>query len=369
MVKYICKRCDASYDESFEGWRCECGGSLWLDREVKFTKEDIRKDDFSLWRYDKAYPIKKEDLVTSFGEGLTPLVEEDWKDQKIYIKNEALMPTGSFKDRGVAMMINYLAINGVRKITEDSSGNAGASVAEYAVKAGMDCNIYVPEGTSEGKVAQVIASGARIHQVPGPREATARAAQEVSGGVYASHNWHPYFVEGVKSMAYEIWEQLGYSQPDNIICPVGNGSIALGLYQGFSELLANGEVERLPRVFGVQTHNSNLLYRKFHGLEEDYEPKPSVAEGITIKSCKAEEVVEAVRSCDGEILAVEEEEIIEALKETCKKGYFIEPTSATAFAGLNQLIKDKKIGLNEKTVVVVSGNGLKASEKILKYIK
>lgn len=369
MMKYICKKCDEIYDDSFDGWRCNCGGSLWLDREVKFSRDDIRVNDFSLWRYENAYPIKKEELVATFGEGMSPLMKEVWDGYNIYVKNEAVMPTGSFKDRGVAMMINHLALKGVKIITEDSSGNAGASVAEYAAKAGMECNIYVPEGTSEGKVAQVISSGAKLHQIPGSRENTALAAQSVIEGVYASHNWNPYFIEGVKSMAYEIWEQLDFSAPDSIVCPVGNGSIPLGLFQGFKELFSNGEIHNIPRIYGVQAHNCNTIYRTFYGLPEEFDAKPTIAEGIALKfSSKRDEVVEAIRFSKGDMLEVMEEDIVETLKKTCKIGYFIEPTSATAFAGISQLINEEKINHNEKTVVIISGNGLKTSDKILHYI-
>lgn len=368
-MEYICKTCNREYDDNFKGWRCSCGGSLWLRREVKFNRDDIHQDDFTQWRYDKAYPIKKDNLEATFGEGMTPLVKEKWNDNDIYIKNEAIMPTGSFKDRGVAMMINHLALKGVNKITEDSSGNAGASVAEYAAKAGMDCSIYVPEGTSEGKVSQVISSGAKIHQIPGPREATAQAAQSAIDGVYASHNWNPYFIEGIKSIAYEIWEQLDFSAPDNIVVPSGNGSLPLSIEQGFRELLVNEEVDKLPRIYGIQAQNCNPVYRKFHGLPEEFDAKPTIGEGIALKfSSHSELVVKAIRASKGDMLDVTEDEILQGLKTMLKKGYFIEPTSATAFAGLSKLIEKGKINANEKTVVIITGNGLKASDKILKYI-
>lgn len=366
---YTCKKCGKSYSGDFEGWRCECGGSLWLDREVKFSRSDIRENDFSLWRYDKAYPIKRKELLATFGEGLTPLTQEVWDGYSIYLKNDSLMPTGSFKDRGVSMMINHLALKGVNKITEDSSGNAGASVAEYAAKAGMECNIFVPQGTSEGKVAQVISSGAKLHKILGPREKTAQAAQSFTGGVYASHNWNPYFIEGVKSIAYEIWEQLGFTVADNIICPVGNGSIALGIYQGFRELLRNSEVNKLPKIYGVEPHNSNAIYRSFHGLDENFSAEPTIAEGIALRfSSKSNEVVEAVRNSKGQMLEATEGEIVEGLKKVSRMGYFIEPTSAAAFAGLSGLISQGILKKDEKTVVIISGNGLKASDRILQLM-
>lgn len=369
-MEYLCRTCGKKYDDSFEGWRCDCGGSLWLNREVKFSRDEIHQNDFSLWRYDEAYPIKKDELVATFGEGMTPLMKERWdKDYNIYVKNEAIMPTGSFKDRGVTMMINHLALKGVTKITEDSSGNAGASVAEYAAKAGMECSIYVPEGTSKGKVGQVISSGATIHQIPGPREATAEAAQSAIDGVYASHNWNPYFIEGVKSLAYEIWEQLNFKAPDNIVVPSGNGSLPLSLEQGFRELLINGEVDRMPRIYGIQAENCNPVYRRFHGLAEEFDAKPTIGEGIALKiSSHIDHVIEAIRSSKGDMLDVSEDEILVGLKKMLKKGYFIEPTSATAFAGLTKLIEEEKIDPKETTVVVISGNGLKASDKILKYM-
>ncbi|HLS54165.1 MAG TPA: pyridoxal-phosphate dependent enzyme, partial [Tissierellaceae bacterium] len=172
-----------------------------------------------------------------------------------------------------------------------------------------------------------------------------------------------------KSLAYEIWEQLGYICPDNIICPVGNGSIALGLVQGFKELLNNSEVDKLPRIFGVEPANSNAIYRKFNGLKEDFEAEPTIAEGIALRySSKAQEVVKAISESKGEMEAVTEGEIIKALEKISKKGFFIEPTSAAALAGLTRLIDKGEIAQDEKTVVIISGNGLKASDKILQYL-
>lgn len=215
-MKYVCKICGKTYDESYEGWRCQCGHSLWLASEVNFHREDIRAYDFSMWRYDKAYPVHREDVVATFGEGMTPFVPVRWNGSTVYFKNESLMPTGSFKDRGVAMMINFIKRQGINKITEDSSGNAGAAVSAYSARAGLECNVFVPESTSQGKVAQIACFGAHLHKIPGRRDNAAEAAQSVSDGVYAGHNWHPMFVEGVKSIAYEIWEQNGFEAPDNI---------------------------------------------------------------------------------------------------------------------------------------------------------
>lgn len=371
-MKYLCKTCGKQYETDTTLWRCECGGAFWLKREekVSFTKADIKTNEYSMWRYEKAYPMKKSELAATFGEGLTPLTEENWEGMKVLLKNDALMPTGSFKDRGVVMMINALAAKGVTKITEDSSGNAGASVASYAAKAGIECNVYVPASTSEGKVTQVIASGAKLHKIPGSRDKAAEAAQSEAEGVYASHNWNPYFVEGVKSMAYEIWEQLDFTVPDNIICPTGNGSIPLGLEQGFQELMDSGEIDHLPKIFGVQPVNCNPIYRKFYGEDDEFEASATIAEGIALKfSSHRNEVVEAIRKTNGGMLSVSEDEILQALKNITKKGFYIEPTSCATFAGVTKLIQDNVVEQGQKTVVIISGNGLKASEKIFHYLQ
>lgn len=371
MMKYICKQCGRVYEEGCIQWRCTCGGSFWLDRApVVFHRSDIRQKEYSMWRYEKAYPMKKEELYATLGEGLTPLTQDEWAGVPIWVKNDALMPTGSFKDRGVVFMINNMASRGIPKITEDSSGNAGASVAAYSAKAGITCSIYVPARTSEGKIAQVLVSGATLHKVPGLRERAAEAAQDGTDGVYASHNWNPYFIEGVKSMAYEIWEQLDFSAPDNIVCPSGNGSIALGLAQGFSELLANDEVTHMPRLFPVQPENCNPIWRKFWNVNSPFEAEETIAEGIAMEfPSKCKEVIQAVKQSKGEMVSVKEEEILSALKQTCHKGYFMEPTSSAAFAGLTKLIGSGKINAEQTTVVIISGNGLKAGEKLLRYLK
>ncbi|GHV33425.1 threonine synthase [Synergistales bacterium] len=320
-----------------------------------------------MWRYDKAYPIKKTDVSVSFGEGLSPLASICWMGRNLLVKMDHLMPTGSFKDRGVVIVINYLKNLGVTAITEDSSGNAAASNAAYAALAGMDCSIFVPSGTSQGKLAQTRMYGAQVHEVKGSRDMVAKAAQEnIGNSRYAGHNWHPLFVQGTKSAAYEIWEQNGFRAPDNVVCPVGNGSMLIGAYLGFKELLNSGEVAKMPRMFGVQSANCNTIHRVFHGLSVDYSPAPTVAEGISLyRPVKTDEIVQIVKETSGSVDAVSENEIIDALKSAGKKGLYIEPTSAVAFAGFSRLILQNVVSENEMTVVIVSASGLKATDKIL----
>ncbi len=366
-MEYFCKSCAKVYPAEASVWRCECGSSLWCDFTASFFRKDIRQNDLTMWRYDKAYPIRRNEVTVTYSEGLTPLARVSWGCLDLLVKMDSLMPTGSFKDRGVVMVINVLRKQGVRRITEDSSGNAGASTAAYAALAGMECDLYVPEGASEGKLMQARLHGATVRVISGSRDAVALAAQQSGhGGVYAGHNWHPMFVQGTKSAAYEIWEQNGFRAPDAAVCSVGNGSTLVGLYLGFSELLASGEIARLPRLFGVQAENCNTIHRAFHGLSLDYEVKPTIAEGISLyRPSKVSEVARMARESGGDILSVSESDIKKALLEAGRKGLCIEPTSAAAFAGLEQLRAAGRILQRESVAVMVSGSGLKAPSAIM----
>ena len=204
-------------------------------------------------------------------------------------------------------------------------------------------------------------------EIEGTRADVADAAMKsTEGSVYAGHNWHPLFVQGTKSAAFEIWEQNGFTAPDNVVCVCGNGSMAAGLCIGFNELLQSGEIDKLPRIHAIQADNCNPFYRAFTSDTSEFEPVKTIAEGISIRrSSKHEEILKMVRETEGSFQSVSEDEIKAALGEIAKKGFFIEPTSATGIAGLNRLIDEKIITRDQSTAVVISGNGLKATDKIM----
>jgi len=366
-MEYKCNECGNIYDASPNVVKCECGAALWLDFQGRLNRKDIVKNDFTMWRYSKAYPVKRDDVKISFGEGLTALAKVVYKGHNILVKQDNLMPTGSFKDRGVVMVTNYLNNMGVTHFAEDSSGNGGSSFAGYCALGGIDIQIYVPAGTSAGKIAQMKVYGADLVEVEGTRaDVATQAMKNIGGSVYVGHNWHPLFIQGVKSVAYEIWEQNNFEAPDNIVCVAGNGSMVTGVYIGFRELIDSGEIEKMPRIFGVQADGCNPLYRAFAGESLDFELTPSIAEGIRIKhSTKHNEVIGFVKETKGAFISVGEDEIKNALFEIGEFGFYIEPTSATGFAGLNHLIENKIINQSEKTAIIVSGNGLKATTKIM----
>lgn len=370
-MNYICHTCGKTYPATPEHIKCTCGSALWLDFEGRLKKEDIISNDFTLWRYSAAYPIDKEDVAITYNETITPLTAIDFKSYPVMVKQDSLMPTGSFKDRGVSMVLNYVNKFGVTKVAEDSSGNGGSSFAGYCALGGLDLKVFVPAGTSAGKIAQMKVYGADLVEVEGSRsDVTDEAMKNIGGRIYVGHNWHPLFVQGTKSVAYEIWEQNDFKAPDQVVCVAGNGSMVCGLYLGFSELLVSGEIDKLPKIYAVQSESCNPLYRGFNDLSLDFEVKPTLAEGISIyRSSKHHEVIEFIRESGGHILSVSENEIKDALFDIGSYGFYIEPTSATGFAGLKKLIEEDVIKKDEKTVIIISGNGLKATDKILNLMK
>jgi threonine synthase len=213
------------------------------------SRDDIDHNTKSLWKYRAAMPVPIQNPV-SLGEGCTPLLEKSWGDLRPLFKLEWFNPTCSFKDRGASIMVSFLKQIGINRILEDSSGNGGAAIAAYGTAAGMEVRVLTPESTAPSKIVQMKAFGAEVQRIPGSRETTQAEAIKQSDAIfYASHNWHPFFLQGTKTLAYEIWEDLGYQAPDNIIIPTGAGSNILGCDIGFGELLRSGQIRKLPRLF------------------------------------------------------------------------------------------------------------------------
>ncbi|MGH7413847.1 MAG: pyridoxal-phosphate dependent enzyme, partial [Candidatus Rokuibacteriota bacterium] len=251
-VHYIDPSTGQTYPLTETRWRADNGHYLNLAPGPGLRRSDIDTARRSVWRYARALMVGVEHAV-SLGEGWTPLLDGEWHGAPVHYKLEFMMPTGSFKDRGMTVLVSYLKSRGVTRVLEDSSGNAGASLSAYAAAAGLACRILVPETASYPKIAQIAACGADVVTIKGSRQEVADAALRQSAEIfYASHNWQPFFVEGVKTLAYELWEQAGFRAPDNLVVPLGYGSNVLGAERGFDELLRTGEIARRPRLFGVQ---------------------------------------------------------------------------------------------------------------------
>ena len=367
-MQYIDAITGETYPLDRARWCAENGNPLSLGDAPGLKRTDIDRNCYSVWRYAKALLVERCHSVT-MGEGWTPLVAREWDGLPVLMKLEFMMPTGSFKDRGMTVMMSYLKRRGIDHVLEDSSGNAGASLSAYAAAAGMRCRILVPETASYPKIAQIAACGADVVTIKGSRQDVADAAIRMSREIfYASHNWQPFFIEGTKTLAYELWEQLDFRAPDNVVVPLGYGSNISGCARGFAELLRNGEIASMPRLFGVQALNCAPYYRAYQanaGDLVDTEITPTIAEGIaSSKPTRVREVLSAVRDSGGAIVAVSEADIVAALGTLARSGLYVEPTSAAAAAGLSHLVRSDIIQRDQSTVLVLTGTGLKASERI-----
>ena len=321
-----------------------------------------------MWRYRETIPIHHETSILSINEGFTPLEEIKFDGNRAFVKIDYLFPTGSYKDRGATVLMSKMKEWGVQKVVEDSSGNAGSAIAAYGAKAGIGCEIYVPQYTSSEKTVQIQAYGAALRKVQGSRERTAEVAMGAASKIpYASHCWSPFFLHGTKTFAFEVWEQMDWKAPDVVVLPVGQGTLFLGVYTGFRELEEAGMIKRIPRLVGIQSASCAPLYRAFEkGWREPLpiEKKETVAEGIAIaKPVRGRQILEAVQRTNGEILAVTEKEIRIALREMGQKGHFIEPTAAATIAGLKKYFMKKR--RRETVVSTLTGTGLKSVGKML----
>jgi threonine synthase len=301
-------------------------------------------------------------------EGFTPLEEIEFNGGGVLIKIDYLFPTGSYKDRGATVLISKMKEWGVQKVVEDSSGNAGSAIAAYCAKAGIGCDIYVPQYTSPGKLIQIQAYGATLKRVEGSREKTAEKAMEAASKIpYASHCWNPFFLHGTKTFAFEVWEQMDWRAPDTLVLPIGHGTLFLGAYIGFKELKTAGMIKRIPKMVGIQSASCAPLYQAFKkGWRETrpIEKEETIAEGIAIaEPVRGRQILEAIRETGGEVLAVTEKEIKVALKEMGRKGHFIEPTSSATIAGLKKYLRKKR--QNETVISTLTGMGLKSAGKML----
>jgi threonine synthase len=326
----------------------------------------------SLWRYRVAFPIAVKDPIT-MGEGCTPLVPRMLNGATALLKCEWFMPTGSFKDRGASVMLSLLRQQGIGEVLEDSSGNGGAAVAAYAAAGGMKATIMAPDSTSPAKTVAMRAAGATVELIPGNRQATSDAAEaRAASTFYASHNWHPFFLHGTKTLAYELWEDLGFRVPDNIIIPCGAGSNVLGCDIGFGELLRAGEIDRLPRLFAAQPANCGPIATTFiAGRREKVSTPvlPTIAEGTAIAApIRLPEVLAALRRCGGGAVLLTEEEIGTSTLELARTGIYVEPTCAQAAAAFGRLLATGAIKANETTVLVLTSTGLKATPRIAELL-
>jgi len=364
----VCHKCNCSYSADLPRWSCDCGGVLDLDFQPSFDIRTIANRRPTMWRYREAFPINQDTDIVSMDEGFTSLLEIAVGGKRVLIKQEQLFSTGSYKDRGASVLISKIRELGITEVVEDSSGNAGSAIAAYCARAGIKCHIYVPAKTSPAKLAQIRSYGAKLNLIPGSRENTAEAALLAAENLYyASHSWNPFFLQGTKTFAYEVCEQLGWGVPDTIVLPIGNGTLLLGASIGFDELKSAGVIKKTPKLIAVQAANCAPLYEMFSKNLNNLpsiEVSDTIAEGIAVaKPVRGLQILDAVRQSGGHFITVSDNEIKQSLEEMCSQGFYIEPTAAATIAGL-----EKYLGRAESDELIVSaftGHGLKATEKFL----
>ena len=360
---YHCPACQETYPAEALVWRCRCGSHLeWRQAPRRWGRGDVDGGDRSLWRYEVALPFPKAERRAFLGEGWTPLIEAP--ERGLLLKLDFLCPTGSFKDRGSTVLMNRLAALGVREALEDSSGNAGASIAAYGAAAGIACEVYVPASASGAKLAQIAAYGAKVVAVPGSRQDVTEAAlRRAEARFYASHNWHPLFIEGTRTLGFELWEQLGFRSPDAVITPVGAGSTLLGCWRAFGELAsAKSPPPRLYAAPAAACAPRALALAQGEEVPSGVEPGETRAEGIKIgRPLRGREMLAALRDSGGGGRVVQEDEIAAAQERLGRHGIFVEPTGAVAYAAALGLRAEGLLGPEERAVVVLTGSGLKSA--------
>jgi len=364
--KLRCRICNQPVDWPPQQPRCPrpvCRGPLQPKHNILFDATLIEPTQTGMWRYQHLLPPVPDPPV-SLGEGGTPLLRlHSHSEQLLYVKNETLNPTGSFKDRGAAFLIN--TIQGENKlVVDDSSGNAGAALAAYAARAGRAARIYAPAEAPDGKKRQIQRYGAELAPIVGGRDAVARAIEalcEQPDIFYASHVWHPGYALAMQTIAWEIWEQLGRQAPNWIVLPAGNGSLLRGLRWGFRSLQKARYIQDLPRLAAVQAAACAPLLAKSQGTYRagQFVGGRTLADGVAIANPPLLNAMwAAVRKTNGKVIAIPEAEILQAQTDLAHCGLWVEPTAALPYAALPYL--EPLLSPDDTVVLILTGHGFKA---------
>ena len=335
---FYCEKCKKQYPLNTHSIRCSCGGLFRLHKDP----DEIVPDGVSI------------------GHMITPLVRAQAGNIEVLLKLENLQPTGSYKDRGAATLVSVAKSLGIEKIALDTAGYAGASIAAYAAAGDMKCRVYAPEGMPKGALQQLDAYGAETVLVPGTRmDACAEVKKHLgTDWYYASPAYNPLFIEGVKSLAHELYEQLGGVVPEYIFVPAGNGSLVIGLYLGFME------IGRLPRIVAVQSAGCAPLYRALReklGLPLPPEPPADPVNGQNYaieRPKRLNEMLFAIESSGGDVVTVTPSELQDAQKDLGHRGIYAELTACAGLAAAKKFFPHGKPD-NYRVVIPVTGSGFK----------
>ncbi len=375
-----CVLCGRSYAPDAPGYTCDvCGLDGTLD--VLYDLDEVRRTlsreklagDLrpSLWRYAPLLPVENESSLPPLAVGWSPLYSSDLLAQRygvkaLYVKDDGRNPTGSLKDRASAVGVARARDLGQRAVACASTGNAASSLAGFAAVTGLPAYIFVPESAPEGKVAQLLIYGATVVLVRGDYAAAfdlATAAMGRFGWYNRNCAINPFLVEGKKTCALEIAEQLGWEVPDRIFIAVGDGCCLSGLYKGFRDLKELGFIERVPHLVGVQAEGAAPIARAFRAGSPRvaFGAAATLADSISVGSPRNwAKALRALRESGGDMETVTDGDILDAMRELARStGVFAEPAGAAAFAGFRRAAREGRVKGDEGVAVVVTGNGLK----------
>jgi threonine synthase len=377
-------RCIAcNYTTSAEPWLflCpKCGNLMEVVMPSKnnFSWDVARKRRFGVWRYRELLPLSNDVEPITMGEGGTPLISVNRiANRGVFVKFEGANPTGSFKDRGMTVGITIAKSLGVEGVIVASTGNTAASAAAYAARAGLQCVVVLPRGgVARGKLAQALLHGAKIVEVDGVfDEALEEVFTEVvlngKRDLYPLNSYNPWRLEGQKTLAFEIVDELE-EPPDYVFVPVGNAGNISAIWKGFKELYNYGLISRLPRMIGVQAEGAAPLVRtwalKSRSLMAIEKPV-TIASAIRIgKPVNWLKALKAVEESRGTFVSVSDEEIVKSMKDLAMyEGIGVEPASAASLAGYRKALELGIVDRNSVTVLVATGHALKDPDTISKY--
>jgi threonine synthase len=378
MYHLECIECHEKYPKTKVIYTCTCGGLLDIVYDyskIHLTKKDLTGP-LSVWKYRALLPISREPV--SLDEGGTPLYRVDriaksvgLKD--VYVKHEGMNPTGSFKDRGMTVGVTKALELGMKTVACASTGNTSASLAVYGARAGVPAVVLLPAGkVALGKLAQALMHGAKVLSIRGNFDDALKLVRDLCDreGFYLLNSVNPYRLEGQKTIAFEIADQLGWHAPDRIVLPVGNAGNITAIYKGFKELKKLGLIDSIPRMTGIQAEGASPVVTAIKNNAAAITPEghpetvaTAIRIGNPVNSIKA---LIAIRESGGTAETVTDDEIIRAQQELAYlEGIGVEPASASSIAGLRKLVDLGVIGTDEKVVCVTTGHLLKDSEHVL----
>ncbi|MEM3703969.1 MAG: threonine synthase, partial [Candidatus Bathyarchaeia archaeon] len=348
-----------------------CGGLLEHEYDIDKFKSSTFVGPFSFWRYKHFLPKVKN--VVSMGEGGTPLhktkrIAKTVGLRNVYFKDETRNPTDSFRDRCAALLVSTALDLGYNRVICATNGNLGASLAAYCAKSGLTCHVVVPKNVDMGKLAQMLIYDAIIEEHGEIVDDSLKKAEEIAketGWYQASAELNPIAIEALKTLAYEIYEQIGV--PDWFITPMGSGGTLYAIWKGFNELKKAGKINDLPKMVGVQAEGCSPIVNAYlqNAMELSLKTKPFThALAILVKNPSYGRLaIKAVKESEGLAITVSDEEIFLAEQEVAKlEGIFAEPASAATYAALKKLINQRIIDSADKTVCLITGSGLKATD-------